>query len=149
MLAETGKIVRFDGGAAWVQTMRRSVCGSCQARAGCGQRLLNQLTGATADIKVRLTPGAVSELKEGDLIEIGIEEGAVVAASMLAYGVPLLFLILAIALADALKASSVAIALFCALGLGAGILLARLFLTSHFRPDFFEPVFVRKIFLSP
>lgn len=116
---------------------------------GCGQSLLNQLVGASADIKVSLNPHTASGIKEGDVIEIGIEEGAVVAASMLAYGAPLFSLMLGVVLADVLGASGIALLLFCAMGLGAGILFARLFLTSHFRPDFFEPVFVRKIFLGP
>lgn len=148
MLSETGQVIRFDGDAVWVRTIRQTVCGSCQARMGCGQNLLNQLVGVSADIKVRLTPEASPELKEGDVIEIGIEEGAVVAASMLAYGAPLLSLILAVALADKIGTSGFALLFLCVLGLVAGILLARFFLTSHFRSDFFEPVFVRKIFLS-
>lgn len=148
MLAETGKVVRFDGDSVWVRTIRHSVCGSCQARIGCGQRLLNQLVGVSEDIRVRLNPLAVSEIKEGDLIEIGIEEGAIVAASMLAYGVPLLSLILSIILAEIAGASGVVLLLFCVIGLGAGVLVAQLFLTSRFRSGFFEPVFVRKILLS-
>jgi sigma-E factor negative regulatory protein RseC len=148
MLAETGEVVRFDGDSVWVRTIRHSVCGSCQARIGCGQRLLNQLVGVSADIRVRLNPSIASEINKGDLIEIGIEEGAIVAASILAYGVPLLSLILSIVLAEIVGASGVALLLLCVIGLGAGVLVARFFLASRFRSGFFEPVFVRKILLG-
>jgi positive regulator of sigma E activity len=115
---------------------------------GCGQNLLNQLVGVSADIKVTLNPDTASEIKEGDVIEIGIAEGAVVAASMLAYGAPLLSLMLSVMLAHTLSATGFALLLLCTFGLGSGVLIARLFLTSRFRSGFFEPVFVRKIFLN-
>lgn len=147
MLSETGKVVRFDGDAVWIQTIRHSVCGSCQARMGCGQNLLNQLVGATAEIKVDLT-GQVDKIKEGDIIEIGIEEGAIVAASLLAYGVPLFALVLAVVLADNMQLSVVGVLLACGLGLLAGISISRVFLASRFRSDFFEPTFIRKVSVS-
>ena len=112
---------------------------------GCGQNLLNQLIGTNADIKVDLDPQAAQEIKAGDVIEIGIEEGAIVAASMLAYGAPLLSLIFAVVLADAAGDSGIALLLYCAFGLGLGILLARRILSSHLRSSFFQPIFLRKI----
>lgn len=115
---------------------------------GCGQNLLNQLVGTNADIKVGLDPQNAQQLKAGDLIEIGIEDGAIVAASMLAYGVPLLSLIFSIIIADATGTTGIALLISCILGLGAGILLAQFVLSSHFRPGFFQPIFVRKIFRS-
>lgn len=115
---------------------------------GCGQNLLNQLVGTNADIKVELAPHTTQEIKEGDSIEIGIEEGAIVAASMLAYGAPLLTLMLSIVLSDAMQISGIALLSTCVLGLGLGVALARLILSSRFRPGFFQPTFVRKIFVS-
>lgn len=115
---------------------------------GCGQNLLNQLVGTNADIKVGLDPQSAQQIKAGDFIEIGIEEGAIVAASMLAYGAPLLSLILSIIIADATGVTGIALAMSCILGMGFGILLAQLVLSSHFRPGFFQPIFVRKIFRS-
>lgn len=147
MLTETGRVIRIDGDSVWVQTMRHSVCGSCQARMGCGQNLMNQLVGVSADIKVKLDSRAALELAEGDMIEIGIEEGAVVTASILAYGVPLLFLIFSILIADAIQASGFALFLLCVAGVSAGIAASRIVLASRFRPVFFEPVFLRRVFL--
>lgn len=144
MLTETGQIVRFEGNVAWVQTIRHSVCGTCQARKGCGQNLLNQLTGTITHLEVRLDSSGF-DVQEGDHVEIGIEEGAVVVASLLAYGLPLISCLLGIILADRLNLARLGLFFFISVGLGIGIVLTRLLIKNHFHPTFFEPVLLRRI----
>lgn len=40
MLTEQGIVSGVDSDGIWVETLKRSSCGQCSARAGCGQRLI-------------------------------------------------------------------------------------------------------------
>ena len=44
MLTETGRVVAVDGDRLWVETIRKSTCGSCAAQKGCGHGLLNRIS---------------------------------------------------------------------------------------------------------
>lgn len=146
MLKETGRITRIDAEAAWIKTIERSTCGACHAKLGCGQNLLQRLFAPAADIKVRFSgAGQFSEYAVGDLVEIGIEEGAVVAASLLGYGLPLALLILSAWLVEALYLAPLFTPLAACLGLLAGIFLARSLLHKRFQSDFFEPVILNRV----
>ncbi|MDF3932676.1 SoxR reducing system RseC family protein, partial [Pseudomonas citronellolis] len=43
MIEEQGRVIGVEPGAVWVETLRQSTCSACNARAGCGQGLLQQL----------------------------------------------------------------------------------------------------------
>ncbi|GHD40024.1 positive regulator of sigma(E), RseC/MucC [Marinobacter persicus] len=90
MITETGKVVAIDGGYAWVQTIRTSACQSCSARSGCGQRALASVTGGRAN-RVRVSNSAGARV--GDDVVLGIDEQALLRASLWVYGVPLLALV--------------------------------------------------------
>lgn len=148
MLIETGVVIRAEANSIWVKTLRKTTCGSCHARHGCGQNLLQSLISVDADIRARLdhdTP--VRNLAPGDEVEIAIQEGAVIAASLLAYGIPLMFLILGVMLAESLALGDATQLLAGIMGLGVGLFLSRLMLFSRFKPAYFEPRVVRS--LSP
>lgn len=144
MLIEKGKVIRLENKAAWVMTAHMSTCNACKAQAGCGQNLMNRLLGSSADIRARIDP-AYADLVVGDQVEIGIEEGAVVAASLLAYGLPLLSLILAIWFCESTSLTPVYFFLVCAFALSAGLGLSRLMLRTRFNTEFFEPIILRKV----
>lgn len=40
MLYETGKVVAVDSDGLWLETLKKSTCAQCSAKAGCGQQLL-------------------------------------------------------------------------------------------------------------
>ncbi len=144
MLTETGRIVRLEGDSAWIETIRQSVCGTCQARKGCGQRLLNQLTGTSTHLRLAINSN-LENVREGDQVEIGIEEGAVVVASLLAYGLPLFLLMFSIVLAELFHFARFWTFIMCVAGLAAGIAFNRLLTKRYFRTSFFEPVLIRRI----
>jgi sigma-E factor negative regulatory protein RseC len=101
MLIETGQVISIEVDALWVKTIRMSSCGACQARAGCGQSLLNRISAPAADIKALLMDGqSCNDFRVGDEVEIGIESSAVVIGSLLSYVFPLCFLIVAAVLGD-------------------------------------------------
>ena len=92
MITETGTVIALKGEQAWVQTIRQSACESCSARSGCGQRVLASASGGRANQV--LVHNAVSA-QVGDEVTLGIDEQALLAASLVVYAVPLLLMVLA------------------------------------------------------
>lgn len=92
MITETGKVVALKGGRVWVQTIRASACQSCTARNGCGQKVLAAATGGRANqILVANTMNA----RVGDEVTIGIDEQALLGASLVVYAIPLVLMVVA------------------------------------------------------
>ncbi|QSP96304.1 SoxR reducing system RseC family protein [Marinobacter salinisoli] len=92
MITETGKVVAVKGDHAWVQTIRLSACNSCSARKGCGQRALAAATSGRANqVLVRNSVNAAV----GDEVTLGIDEKALLGASVLAYALPLVLMVVA------------------------------------------------------
>lgn len=90
MITETGKVVAVTGEHAWVQTIRTSACQSCAARNGCGQKVLATATGGRAN-QVRVFNSVNARV--GEDVTLGIDESALLGASMLVYALPLLLLV--------------------------------------------------------
>jgi len=89
MIEESGRVVAIDGNDAWVETSRRSSCGSCEAK-GCGTGTLSQILGRkTQRLRVKNPVGAVP----GDRVILGIRESALIKGSLAVYLVPLLALL--------------------------------------------------------
>ncbi len=140
MIKEFGEVVRIDGEFIWVQTVRQSTCGACQARHGCGQKLLQQLSSESADIKARLGPGVMlNQLAPGDQVEIGISERAVVVSSMITYGVPIASLVAAIAISAPFKSDAIS-ALSGLAAIVAAALCVRWFFPKLCYAQTFEPI---------
>lgn len=88
MLEESGKVVALEGEHAWVETSRRSSCGSCEAK-GCGTGALSQILGNKSQkLRVRNPIGA----KPGEKVILGVAESALIKGSLAVYLVPLLAL---------------------------------------------------------
>lgn len=90
MIEENAQVVALQGDAAWVETRRRSACGSCTAHPGCGSAALGKLLGRRPTrVRVVNTVGA----QPGEQVVIGIDESAIVHGSVLVYLMPLLALL--------------------------------------------------------
>lgn len=139
MITETGKVIAIKGDQVWVQTIRTSACQSCSARSGCGQKALASLSGGRANqILVANTVNA----RVGDDVTIGIDEQALLGASLHVYALPLGAMVLATIAGHNLGGGSDLGAMLGALaGLGGGFLLARLFTD---RRDSYEPRLLRR-----
>lgn len=92
MITESGKVVAVTSEHAWVQTIRASACQSCSARNGCGQKVLASATGGRAN-QVRVFNSANARV--GEEVTLGIDESALLVASLLVYALPLLFMVAA------------------------------------------------------
>lgn len=89
MIEETGRIVEIDGEFAWIESERRSSCGGCAAREGCGTGVIARAFGKrTVTLKVLNRIGA----RVGDRVVIGISETGLVRGALAVYALPLLAL---------------------------------------------------------
>ena len=79
MLVESGRVVAIEPDAVWVETLRRSTCGACEVRNGCGHGLLNRIgDGRRACLRVLPGPGGTHACEVNDevrsLLQITAED---------------------------------------------------------------------------
>lgn len=90
MLEEEGVVLGLHDGLAEVLTQKKSACGSCAAKNGCGTSLVESLfPQRSRALMAKNEVGA----KEGDQVILGLDEAALQIASLLVYLVPILGLI--------------------------------------------------------
>lgn len=118
MIEERGRVLSVESGAVWVETVRHSACSSCQARAGCGQSLMQRLGVGSRQGFIRALDDG--HCRVGDEVLIGIPESAVLHGSALVYMLPLLALFVGALLAHGAGAGEPAIILagFAAMAVG-------------------------------
>ncbi|TCK17575.1 RseC/MucC-like positive regulator of sigma(E) [Thiogranum longum] len=148
MLEETARVVNVDHDAIWVETQRRSTCGSCAASKGCGTAAISRVVGNRRSL-VRVL--ASMPLKIGDEVIIGIRERALVKGSLAVYAVPIILLLLGALLGElgaqrflwqSAEAGSLVLGIS---GFVAGLFWLRRF-TRHIRHDAdYQPVVLRKL----
>jgi sigma-E factor negative regulatory protein RseC len=123
VITETGKVVAVTGEHAWIQTIRTSACQSCAARNGCGQKVLASVTGGRAN-QVRVVNSV--DARVGEEVTLGIDESALLGASLLVYALPLLLMVAASMLGHYLSNGSDFAAMSGAVaGLASGFLVSR------------------------
>jgi sigma-E factor negative regulatory protein RseC len=91
MLRETGRVVAIDSDGVWVETIRRSTCGACAVRQGCGHGLLERYAGGRRGL-VRVLPGsqlAPEDCRVDDQVVIELPETVVLRGSLVVYALPL------------------------------------------------------------
>lgn len=118
-------------------------CPRCAEGRGCGGGILARLTQRRRpDLWIA---GRYPELAVGDVVVLGIDEGAVLSASLWAYLVPLLAMLALGAFADrVLEASQALVLLFGAAGLAGGLLLTARRARRAAGDPRFRPVLLRR-----
>ena len=148
MLTETGRVVARDDDALWVETIRRSTCGSCSANKACGHSLINAVSDGKRSL-IRVLPGqlSVNDCAIDDQVRISIPEEVLLRGSFIAYMVPLLAM-----LAGALAGVEVlpigqdgAAALGAVAGLAVGFAAVRWHAMRHHRDEAFQPVLLEVV----
>jgi len=90
MVKEQAKVTGLDGNWALVQMQRQSACSHCELSNGCGTGAIGRLLGhRRKPVKIKNE----HRLKPGDNVVLGLPEEALLKASLLIYGLPLLGLI--------------------------------------------------------
>ncbi len=90
MIEEEAVIVSVDGEFAEVQVQRRTACGSCSAKAGCGNALFSSLFGnkrSGLQVLNRI------QARPGDRVVIGLREASFLRAAFALYAIPLVAMI--------------------------------------------------------
>lgn len=148
MIEETAVVVDVDGDTVWVETQRKTTCGSCSANKGCGAAVLGKVMG---NRRTRVRALNDLNLVPGDEVVVGVQENAVVYGSFAVYTVPLLAMF-GFALAGELFASRLHLGfsegagiLFALAGLTVGFLWLARFTRRIRRDPRFQAVVVRKV----
>jgi len=87
MIEETAQVVALEQDFAWVETQRKSACGSCAASSGCGTATLQKVLG---NRRSRIKALNNLPIVVGDQVVIGLEEQALIKGSIAVYAMPLL-----------------------------------------------------------
>lgn len=152
MMTETAQVVATEGDYAWVETQRKTTCGSCAVQKGCGTGVLAKVLGnRISRIRVLNTIGAAT----GEMVEIGVEDGTLVRTSFAVYAMPLILLLLGGVgggmLADALQwpAREGATAAGGMLGLALGFLWLRRYTRAIAFDPRHQPILIGFAEVSP
>jgi sigma-E factor negative regulatory protein RseC len=148
MLTEVGRVVAVETEALWVETIRRTTCGSCAAQKGCGHGLLNRVTDGKRSY-IRVLPGAVATTacSVDDEVIISIPEEIILRGSLIAYVLPLVCMMTgAVGLAGIIPdQQDMAAALGALGGLAVGFGLVRWHGLTHRHDPGFQPVLLKVI----
>ena len=97
MIEELATVTALDGGHAWVQAQRQSVCGNCSAQKGCGTSAISKVIGKKyTQVRALNTHKAVV----GDLVKVALPEDMLLKSSLAVYLVPLILMLLGGGFAD-------------------------------------------------
>ena len=93
MITERARVVSVaDSGELELEVQRQTACGSCEVQGACGVGAIGRLLGSR---KPRISLQSDQPFKKGDIVTIGIPEGALVRVSLIIYLVPLIALLIA------------------------------------------------------
>jgi sigma-E factor negative regulatory protein RseC len=90
MLTESALVTRRDGNRVELELQRSSACDHCELNQGCGTGALGRLLGRRSRPLVIETD---QDCEAGDKVLLELPESALVSASLLLYGLPLLGLV--------------------------------------------------------
>lgn len=148
MIEETAFVVESGGNYAWVETQRKSTCGSCSAKKGCGTGALSKVLGRKT---ARMRALNRIDAQPGEEVVVGLSEGALVQGSLVVYLLPLLGLFLFALLGQSLAAqlgqpSTEPLSIFFGLGgLVLGGLWVRRFSVKISHDPRYQPVILRRV----
>lgn len=89
MIVEQATVIEIERDTLLVETVQQSTCGSCAAQKGCGQGVLAKYLSTSSYFRIRRDNSDQRVFAVGDLVELGIDELALVRASIWLYLVPL------------------------------------------------------------
>lgn len=118
------RVVRVEGTVAWLEPEQTTSCGSCASSASCGAKGIGTVA---SRMEARQFPlDNTADLRVGERVVIGVEDGSLLKATLIAYGIPLLAALTAGGIGQSLYGSDEATMGAMALGLLLGLLAARI-----------------------
>lgn len=99
MIKQPAKVVSYDQNTIWLEAERQSTCSGCQLKQGCGTGLLENHVGKRfSDITVEKK----SDVSVGQEVTLAIPEETLLQGAALMYILPLVFMFIFAAVAQAL-----------------------------------------------
>lgn len=147
MIEEPALVVACEDEYALVETQVQAACGSCQAGSGCGTSVLSSLFKRRYNQLRALNP---IQAKPGQRVIIGLQEQALVLASLIVYLLPLVCMLLfaiglqVIAESRQWQGGELSSMLGALAGLVIGFFLVRVFSRRHQRDRSYQAVILRK-----
>jgi sigma-E factor negative regulatory protein RseC len=128
MIEEQAVVLGVDRDTAMLEIVRSKPCGLCGQTRGCGVSIWGRLLGHRSSV-VRAENQINAQT--GDRVVVGLDEKALLASSLAAYGVPLLSLLVGAALGGSFAAVPAHQDLYSLAGAAAGLVLGLLWLRGH------------------
>jgi len=128
MIEEQAVVVRVEPDKAYLEIVRHSLCGLCGQTRGCGVSLWGKLFGHQQE---GFFAANEIDAQPGDNVVVGVEEKALLAGSLVVYGVPLLLLLTGAVIGVFLAPAAAGKDLYPMLGAGIGLALSLLWLKGH------------------
>ncbi|MEQ1437835.1 SoxR reducing system RseC family protein [Fontimonas sp. SYSU GA230001] len=143
MIEERAIVVRVCDGRIWVRAFGPESCPRCAQGRGCGGGVLARLVGRSRP-QVRVE-GSLQDLRCGDAVIVGVDEAALMRASLWVYLVPLAGMFAAGAFAHlVLQAHDLLVAGFGLAGLAGGFAAARVASRDAETSPRYRPVLLRR-----
>ncbi|KZY45318.1 MULTISPECIES: SoxR reducing system RseC family protein [unclassified Oleiphilus] len=140
MIKEEAIVIADDSttnGRISVRIDRKSACESCQMKAGCGQKLVNDSSQRKC---IEFELDNEFDVQVGDYVTLAVPEKTFLQASLVMYVLPLVLMILCAVLAESYLALNDAATLLASIcGFGLGLYLARRFASEHKSDPDFQP----------
>ncbi len=122
MLEETARVVEVLDGVLIAETQSRSGCSHCSTSSRCSTSVVAKLFGVR---RKRLVMANSLNARPGDQVVIGIPDQLLVRASLMAYLLPLVVMLVVTALGDLAGINELLLSLLALVGLAMGFFTVR------------------------
>ena len=122
MLTETGQVITLEGKFALIDVQRKSSCQSCAVQSGCGTSILSRFFAKRFSHVKALNEAQASE---GDMVELELNETALVFMTFWTYLFPIVFMFVVILVVAGLSEDTSLASVSGIIGLIAGIYISR------------------------
>lgn len=141
MLKESAVVIRYENGIAKVKCQSQSACGQCAAKNSCGTSSLSELNGKRGEHI--FTVETMMPLREGQIVEIGLEEKSMLFSALLMYIVPLAVLLLTTGLSHYISENELSRALIIFLFTAISFVFIKRYTKKLGRQTEFQPILLR------
>ncbi|HTH15758.1 MAG TPA: SoxR reducing system RseC family protein [Magnetospirillum sp.] len=137
------RVISVDGGTAWLEPEQSTACGSCHSAAVCGAK-----PGSARLVARRFQMPNDHDFRVGERIVVGTPEETLRSASLTAYGIPLLLMLVAGVTVQKLGGSDLQAMAATVAGLFAGLVVVRLKSQKLTARGALAPQYLRRAFGS-
>lgn len=133
------RVVAVENGVAWLEPEQTAACGSCHAASACGAK-----PGSARLVARRFSLPDDHGLRVGERVVVGTPEASVRRAALTAYGLPLLFMLVAGVTVQKMGGGDLEAALATLGGLAAGLGMVRLQSLRFAKRGEYAPQYLRR-----